>query len=408
MGEARPQPRRERTSGRSGLSVSTMLGIMLGVLVIGILYFAREILVPLALAVLLGLLLGPPVRFLQRIGIHRVPAVLAVVFLACLVLLGVGGVVTGELASLGEHLPEYQSNIEQKIRAARGGVPGVGAVQRAAGMLRDLGRELDKGQSGDHPQPGKPEAGDTQAGRKPAAAADKDEPPKPVPVEVQQPALSPLQVVRSVVGPLLSPLATGGMVLVFVIFFLLKREDLRDRMVRLTAPNDLHRSTVAMNDAAQRISRYLLMQLSVNIIYGIPTGIGLTLIGVPNAALWGLMTAILRFIPYLGVPIAAVFPLALAVAVDPGWSMVLWVMAQFIIIEAVIGYGVEPWLYGDSTGMSLGRRHSGGDLLDLAVGSARAAVVGTADGLPRRARAPCPAIGLSRGDARQRARAVTR
>ena len=142
-----------------------------------------------------------------------------------------------------------------------------------------------------------------------------------MPVEIRQPELQPLQIVQSLIGPLLQPLAMAGLVIVFVIMILLEREDLRDRVLRLAGRRDLHRTTLAMDDAAQRVSRYLLRQLVVNGCRGLPIGLGLVVIGIPNAALWGIFATLLRFIPYLGIVIAACFPLALAVAVDPGWML---------------------------------------------------------------------------------------
>ena len=154
------------------------------------------------------------------------------------------------------------------------------------------------------------------------------------------------------VGPLISPLATAGIVIVFVIFMLLKREDLRDRVIRLVGSRDLPRTTQALDDAARRVGRYLLMQLVVNTTYGIPIGIGLWLIGIPNPILWGMLCTVLRFVPYIGPVIAAFFPLALAIAVDPGWSTLLWAGALFIVVELISNNVIEPWLYGSSTGLS--------------------------------------------------------
>src|SRR5215831_2275527 len=180
--------------------------------------------------------------------------------------------------------------------------------------------------------------------------ASPGEPAKPVPVEIRQRELQPLQLLESIIEPLLQPLAMAGLVIVFAIMILLEREDLRDRLLRL-AGRDLHRTTVAMDDAAQRISRYLLRQLVVNACCGVPIGFGLALIGIPNAALWGI-AALLRFIPYLGIVIAACFPVALAIAVDPGWMLLVWVVPLFVGIELVVSNLLEPWVYGASTGLS--------------------------------------------------------
>ena len=157
---------------------------------------------------------------------------------------------------------------------------------------------------------------------------------------------------QTVVGPLVQPLATTGIVIVFVVFMLLQREDLRDRFIRLVGSRDLHRTTQALGDAAERVGRYLLMQLLVNVAYGIPIGIGLWLIGVPNPLLWGMLSVVLRFVPFIGPILAAAFPLALSIAVDPGWTMLLWTAALFIVLELISGNIVEPWLYGASTGLS--------------------------------------------------------
>jgi hypothetical protein len=153
-------------------------------------------------------------------------------------------------------------------------------------------------------------------------------------------------------GGILKPMATAGIIIVFVIFLLLQREDLRDRFIRLFGSRDVHRTTEAMTDAAQRVSRYLLMQLCINTVYGIAIGIGLSVIGVPHPLLWGLLGAVLRFIPYAGPVLAAGAPIAVALAVDPGWTMPLLAVAVFVILELFINNVLEPWLYGSSTGLS--------------------------------------------------------
>jgi hypothetical protein len=245
------------------------------------------------------------------------------------------------VSSLAQQLQEYRYNLETKIRSLPGIVPGGGVFRRATAMLRELGRELSSPQ--------------TQGGAEStpsASGTSEPEPPKPIPVQVVEPELGPLQIVQSIIGPLLQPMAGAGLVVVFVIMILLEREDLRDRLLRLAGRRDLHRTTEAMNDAAQRISRYLLCQLVVNISCGLPIGIGLALIGIPNAALWGILTVLLRFIPYLGIVIAAAFPLALAIAVAPGWMLFVWAALLFLGIELVVSNLVEPLVYGGTTGLS--------------------------------------------------------
>ena len=169
---------------------------------------------------------------------------------------------------------------------------------------------------------------------------------KPLPVQVHEPAAPPLQTLRELGGPLVAPIATAGLVVVFVIFMLLQREDLRDRVIRLLGARDVARATEAMDDAAQRISRYLLMQLVINVLYGIPVGVGLYFLGVPNPLLWALLATVLRFVPYVGPVIAALFPIALSFAVAPGWTLPLLTVALFVTLELFSNNVLEPWLYG--------------------------------------------------------------
>ena len=163
---------------------------------------------------------------------------------------------------------------------------------------------------------------------------------------------SPLDMLINLVGPIISPIATAGLVVVLVIFMLLEREELRDRFIRLIGSNDLHRSTQVLEDAGSRVANYLLIQLLVNVIYALPIGIGLWLIGVPNALLWGMLTLVLRFVPYIGSVLSAAFPLFLAFAVSPDWDALLWTAALFLVVELATSNVIEPWLYGSRTGVS--------------------------------------------------------
>ena len=209
-------------------------------------------------------------------------------------------------------------------------------------------------------------------------------------------------------GRCVAPIATAGLVVVLVIFMLLQREDLRDRVLRLVGASDVARATEAMDDAAKRISRYLLMQLVINVLYGIPVGIGLYLIGVPNPILWGLLATILRFIPYLGPVIAALFPIALSFAVAPGWTLPLLTIALFVILELFSNNVLEPWLYGSSTGLSPVAVLLAAVVLDHAVGSGRAAALDAAYRLPGRPRPPCAPARFLRRAAGRRAGAGAR
>jgi predicted PurR-regulated permease PerM len=311
-------------------------------LVVAFLYFARDLIVPIALAILLSFLLAPAVRWLRRWHIGRVTAVTLTVLIAFLAMIGFTAVVLQEISSLAQQLPQYRSNLETKIRSLPGAVPGGGELRRATSMVQELGRALKQSET----------EISTSMGDRSAIGAAPPEPAKPLPVAIQRPEFEPLQIVQSIVGPLLQPLAMAGLVIVFVVMILLEREDLRDRLLRLAGRGDLHRTTVAMDDAAHRISRYLSRQLIVNACCGLPIGFGLALIGIPNAALWGIFAAMLRFLPYLGIVIAAGFPVALAVAVDPGWMLLVWVVLLFVAVELVVSNLLEPWVYGASTGLS--------------------------------------------------------
>ena len=318
-----------------------MLAVLVTATVIATLYLAREVFVPITLAILLSFLLAPTVRALRRLGVGRVTAVGFTALFAFIALAAFAAVVVGEVSSLAQQLPEYRYNLETKIRSLPALVPGGGVFRRATEMFRELSKELSR-------------AGTQGAAESTPSATGASEPPpaKPIPVQVVEPESGPLQIVQSIIGPLLQPMAAGGLVIVFVIMILLEREDLRDRLLRLAGRRDLHRTTEAMNDAAQRISRYLLSQLVVNISCGLPIGIGLTLIGVPNAALWGILVVLLRFVPYLGIVIAAAFPLALAIAVAPDWMLFVWTALLFLGIELVVANLVEPLVYGGTTGLS--------------------------------------------------------
>jgi predicted PurR-regulated permease PerM len=304
-----------------------------------VLYFGREIIIPVALAILLSFVLAPLVGLLQRIHVPRGLAVVTVVILAFALLFAMASLLASQLTQLAEDLPRYQSTISEKIQSFRNTTAGRGTLERASGMLKDLSKELDK------PKEAASGIGTGAGPRGPA-------PPTPVPVEVRQPDPGALESLQSLISPLLHPLATTGIIIIFVIFILLQREDLRNRLIRLAGSRDLQRTTAALDDAARRLSRLFLIQLLLNGTFGLVIGTGLWLIGVPSAILWGILAAVLRFVPYIGAAIAAAFPLALAVAVDPTWSMLLWTLALFLIVEPVVGHVIEPMVYGHSTGLS--------------------------------------------------------
>jgi len=324
----------------AGTPLTGLGTLAVGVIAIAALYFGREVFVPMALALLLSFALGPPVMLLRRWHVNRVLAVMVVV--AFSVILGIGALIGSQLAHLAENLPGYQYNITEKIHSLRDTTTSSGVVGRAAAMLTELGNEITKPR----------EMIASPAANRPAVLAPGVQQQKPVPVEIRQSDPTPLQLILQVAAPLLQPLATAGIVVVFVIFFLLQRQDLRDRFIRLAGARDLRRTTQALDDAARRLSRYLLRQTGINASLGVLVGSGLWFIGVPNPVLWGILTMLLRFVPYIGPVIAAAFPAALAVAVDPGWSMLFWVVGLFVVAEGITGQVIEPWLYGQSTGLS--------------------------------------------------------
>src|SRR6516165_4881606 len=310
--------------------------LMAGVLVTA-LYFAREVLVPIALAVLMSFVLAPLVALLQRFRVPRVVAVFLVVIAAFSAVFSLGGLMASQINQLATDLPRYQSTLSDKIHGLRGAATGTGTLERASEVLHSLRQELDRPKL------------DSQTAR---PLGDTAAPIKPIPVEVHQPDPGALQTLTALITPLIHPMATTGIVVVFVIFILVQQQDLRNRLVRLAGSHDLQRTTAAMDDAGRRLSRLFLSQLMLNAGFGVVIGIGLWLIGVPSAPLWGILAAILRFVPYIGAIIAAIFPLVLAAAVGPGWSMMLWTAALFIIVEPIVGHGIEPLLYGHSTGLS--------------------------------------------------------
>ena len=335
------QPFKARTSEELVGLLSAVATAILAFIIITTIYFGREIFVPIALAILLSFVLAPLVGWLQRIRVPRGLAVVSVVIIAFALIFAVGSLLATQLTQLAGDLPRYQSTISEKIQSFRETTAGRGTLERASGMLKDLSKELDKPKDAAPPLG----SGSILSPKTPA-------PLTPVPVEVRQPDPGALESLRSLISPLLHPLATTGIIIIFVIFILLQREDLRNRLIRLAGSHDLQRTTAALDDAAGRLSRLFLIQLVVNGAFGVIIGVGLWLIGIPSAVLWGILAAVLRFVPYIGAFIAAAFPLALAVAVDPGWSMLLWTLALFLFVEPVVGHVIEPMVYGHSTGLS--------------------------------------------------------
>ncbi|MFE1597910.1 AI-2E family transporter [Methylobacterium sp. ID0610] len=317
------------------------LPLIVAAVIVAGLYFGREILIPIAIAVLLSFVLWPLVSLLRRLRLGRTASIgLAVVTCIGIAAL-LAGVIGMQLADLGTGLPRYQRTIERKLDNLKEGP--VGAV---AGYVRSIGRHLQ--QAGSMPE----EKGKPQDPVAPRPEPQVQNPDKPVLVEVRERGASPVELAERLATPVLGPLATTGIVFVVLMFILAQREDLRDRLIRLAGSSDLHRTTAAMDDAARRLSRFFLVQLALNASFGVAIGLGLWIIGVPSPILWGIFSALMRFVPYIGAFLSALLPLVLAAAVDPGWNMVLATAALFLVLEPIVGHVIEPLLYGHSTGLS--------------------------------------------------------
>ncbi len=306
--------------------------ILIGVAVL--LRVGQEIFVPLALSLLLTFTLAPIVSFLRKRSIPKIAAVILAVVSAFVAIALFSFVVASQVANLADNIPTYQRNIVAKVQAFSQAGSGNSMLEHLSKVVERVGAEL---------QTRAVESQDTS----PTDATRRE----PMPVEIVTRS-NPVETLGNFILPLVSPFATAGLVIVLVIFMLLEREDLRDRFIRLVGLGDLHRTTAALQDAGKRVGKYLLMQLVVNALYAFPITIGLWVLGIPNAILWGLLTLVLRFVPYIGPVIGMILPLFLALAISPGWSLVAWVAALFIITELISNNVIEPWLYGSHTGLS--------------------------------------------------------
>ncbi|MDQ3495267.1 MAG: AI-2E family transporter [Pseudomonadota bacterium] len=312
---------------------SRALPLLVGTaLVMGFLYWAKVIVVPVALALLFTFLLAPVSNWLERWRLGRVPAVVLVTVLAVAVVLAAIFGITRQIGTLLDDYPRYEQNITAKIAQyrARGRD---GLLDKMQMVVERVSAQLERGQ----PLP------ETREQREAAQAQ---------PVRIVSEGPFRLGQLWSVAGPLLQPVATFGLVLVLVMFMLLRREDLRDRVISLVGVRQLAETTRALEDAGERVSRYLLMQLLINVGYGAAVAIGLAVIGLPYAVLWGFFAALLRYIPYLGPWLAALLPIALALLISRDWTVVIMVVALFGVLELITNMFLEPVLYGRGIGVS--------------------------------------------------------
>ena len=329
---------RKPTSSSSSRNIAILV-------VVAVLYLARELLIPLAFAVILSMMLTPVVTLLEKLRLGRVASALLVTLVAVAAAGGISWVIFNQLIDVANQIPAYQENINRKIEAMH--TSGKGGLGKAAESVRELGKELTKA-SPPASVPAAPPAPRDRTGRRygPNPVAG------PLAVQIAEEPASELQYVGGLVKPFLGPLGVFGMVLIFSLFLLIEHHDLRNRLFRLAGLHQLNVMTQALDDATHRVSRYLMLQFLVNMSFGALCGTGLYLIGVPYAALWGTCAAILRLVPYVGAVVAAALPLILSLAVFDNWMRPLLVFLMFATLELVTGNLVEPWLYGAHTGVS--------------------------------------------------------
>jgi predicted PurR-regulated permease PerM len=325
---------------RAEVGFSTFEAVVVGGALVAAITLGRAMFIPCAIAVLLSFVLNPLVQFLKRIRVGRVLAVLIAVGLAFAGIVGLGFVIARQVTELAGDLPLYEATLAAKIQSLRGLPVTTSVLEKANRALGKLGEELEP--------IARPDASNAPA-RNSTVQRDPD---KPIPVEIRQPPLRAFDSFQRFLATALVPLATGGLVLLLVICILLQREDLRDRVIRLVGARDLERTTRAMDDAAGRLSQFYLAQTLANGVYGSILSIGLALIGVPNPVLWGILAAVLRFVPTLGGPLAAALPIAIATAVDPHWTMAAETAALYLVAELIMGQRIEPRLRSRSTGLS--------------------------------------------------------
>ena len=329
------KPAQIRLTQRRG---TALINMAVAALIIAALYFGREIFVPVALAVLLSFVLAPFVIRLHSWRIPRTASVLIVVFFGFAIIFSLGGLMVSQATRLAAKLPGYQQTLSDKVESLRGLMGGSGTLEQASTVLKELGTQLQHGEATGQ--------SDNGPARKTSDRAI------PIPVEVRQPDPGALTTLAKIIEPLLSPLTTTGVVVIFVTFILLQREDLRNRLVRLAGSGDIQRTTAALDDSGKRLSKLFLTQIIFNAVFGLVIGAGLEFIGVPSAPLWGLLAMILRFVPYIGALISAIFPLILAAAVGSGWEMLVLTALLFVTLELLAGQVIEPLVYGHSSGLS--------------------------------------------------------
>jgi predicted PurR-regulated permease PerM len=376
---------------RARNSSSPLLTLAAFVVAIAALHFAKEILLPLALAILISFLLTPLANKLERWKFPRVVSVISVVTVTFALLGVLGWGLSLQVVELSDNMSTWRRGLVAKVSALREASASQPGEKSALDELTETIEEVDKAisqpkQAGKS-DPAKDQDSDSDAEDEPPSArsaeppgdplrsgssawnsdvlwswtrgfgqdeAGNDEagPPEPVDVRIVGTPVSPLRQTMDWLGPLVAPLTTAGIAVVLVIFILLSREDQRNRLLQLFGSTHLHASTEALTDVTDRVSKYLRMQFLINAGYGISVGVGLWAIGVPSALMWGVLSFSLRFLPYIGPWLSAVMPLLVSIADSEGWTQPLLVVGLFTLLELIVNNIAEPLLYGRSTGVS--------------------------------------------------------
>jgi predicted PurR-regulated permease PerM len=320
-------------------SIIVLTVTVVGVVAITILYWAQSIFIPVALAAFLTFLLSPVVTWLRQRGLSRTPAVIMTVFLAAFALGTVGWLITTQISSLLRELPKYSQNVKEKAKSLKKVATGSNQLTK---MIVDINHEL-----GSRPTPKSDAAHDDRTDEELRGEIGR---PTAVYIEAQSPVW--LSRISSFLAPIMEYLGELALAIILVIFMLQKREELRNRLIRLMGRGQIATATKFVDEAGQRISRFLLVQAMVNGTFGAVLAVGLLLIGVKYALLWGFLAAMLRYLPYIGPYVAAIFPISLGLAMFDGWGTVLMVAALFVVLELIVANAIEPWLYGQSMGVS--------------------------------------------------------
>ena len=328
-------------------AILTLTGTVVGVVVIGALYWAQAVFIPVALAGFLTFLLSPLVNRFRQLGLPRTPSVIVVVLLAAGALGGIGWLVTDQIGGLLRELPNYRDTVKEKVRAIKAATGSGGNLQE---FITEINKEIGAAPARDQEKGGERAAADEGGEAAPAPAAMNPAVPTPVIVEPQRAAW--MSKLTAFLSPMLEYLGELALAIILVIFMLLKREELRNRIIRLAGQGKIVAATKFVDEAAHRVSRFLLMQAIVNASFGLIFGLGLLAIGVKYALLWGFLGAMLRYLPYIGPYLAVTFPLSLSLAMSRAWAPTLEVIGLFLTLELIISNFIEPRLYGHSMGVS--------------------------------------------------------